>query len=520
MNTDRLLEGQSLVKGDYIINAPKTAVLVLQKDGNLVLYRVSDKAALWATNTVGQGCPRATPHRGNFELYKPDNSIAWTSAWDADWKWGNGTLILQEDGDLTVRSGNQVMWNSYTYGLRFQSDNKKTGWRPLHILDVPAGAISAVGHWVPGVDWFGDELKDFANSTGGKIVMTAFTTMNFDILSSAIGVFTIAAPQIASLTFAIPGLARGEPFFQAWLTEFLSRVKQTIEILGADVGAAVGKEMMAQIQPAYDQITKALGNSTDVLNKMITNLEAQGNGVEQIAKLAGVRTDVFQSAIDAAKKQVTSFGKRELSTLLGDVNVLIQEASDGLLFDPLTGDLDTSSANNSKFATIDAEREASALKQGIQFMAGIAFVGLEKAKNPKWTIDMPKLYIWDEQPDGSYMGLTHNLTTGKWKGPGVLLADYLKHLKQLQVSTISAGAIAALSDPNFVPTSAQIKDANAKIAAAQAIQLLDPNSWLSKQKVLADTVAKSTLAASITASANKLNQYFTKYTALAKGNLK
>jgi hypothetical protein len=412
--SDRLVEGQALHKGEYLINAPKTAVLVMQPDGNLVLYRVNDNAVLWATNTNGQPIDHVAPEQGNFVLRKSDNSIAWTSAWDANWGWGNGTVILQDDGDLVMRSGNQNTWNTFTYGLVPQSENKKSGWRPLHVLDVPASAVSSVARWVPGVSWFGDQLKDFANSTGGKIVMTALTSLSFDALSSALSVFTIAAPQIASLTFAIPGLARGEPFFQAWLVEFLSRVKQTIEILGGQIGADVGKEMMAQIMPAYNQIVGALGNPNDVLNKVLTNLSAQGMSVQQIAKLTGIRTDVFQSAIDAAKKQVSSFGQKELHALYGGVDVLISPLKEGLVFDPLTGDLlgmqpseqnvllaNFQDTRTPQQIAVDTQREADALREGQQTIQALKMVAEERRRNPNWTTDMPHTFDWSKGLPGS-----------------------------------------------------------------------------------------------------------------------
>ena len=79
---------------------------------------------------------------------------------------------------------------------------------------------------IPGIDWASEQLKDFARTGVGKIVFRALASSLYGPLAPVLG------PQLASIAFAVPGLFRGEPFDEAWITEFVDRVQQTADILG------------------------------------------------------------------------------------------------------------------------------------------------------------------------------------------------------------------------------------------------------------------------------------------------
>lgn len=439
--SDRLLEGQSLHRGNYLINTPRTAILIMQPDGNLVLYRVSDKAVLWATNTNGQPADHVAPEHGNFNLRKTDNSIAWTSTWDTDWGWGNGTIVLQDDGDLVMRSGDTNTWTTMTYGLRPQSDNKKTGWRPLHTFDVPAKAIVDAVHIIPGVDWLGEELKDFANTAAGHWVLVVMASAMYPYTSgtwslgagsygTAAPIMISLGPQIGSLAWALPGVAKGDSFVTSWFTEFVNRVMTTIAILsagalsaaaaaaGALIASEVSKEMMAQIQPA---INKVLNDPT------VKDLLAKGIDLNTVAKATGIpnlRQDVLQAAKDYAQGIVSSFSHGVIKGFsLGGITIPDVPATLGLVFDPLTGELLGTQLGDSvmisqqqqevllaNFKTtpgtpqqkaIDDARATAALKQGAEFMQGIKMAAEEKRRNPNWNIDMPRTFDWSKGIPGT-----------------------------------------------------------------------------------------------------------------------
>ncbi|GAB4198769.1 MAG: hypothetical protein Tsb002_33870 [Wenzhouxiangellaceae bacterium] len=86
--------------------------LVMQGDGNLVLYRLSDSTALWSSQTNGNaGAEAVMQGDGNLVVYK--NSVAlWASNTS-----GNpmSFLNMQDDGNLVVySSSNNALWESDT----------------------------------------------------------------------------------------------------------------------------------------------------------------------------------------------------------------------------------------------------------------------------------------------------------------------------------------------------------------------------------------------------------------------
>lgn len=110
---DRLAAGQQLGVDQSITSSGGRFSLIMQSDGNLVLYQVGIRP-LWASNTVGSGAVRAIMQTdGNFVLYRADNRPVWASNTD-----GVGTgavLIMQNDGNLVIyQSGGSPIWASNT----------------------------------------------------------------------------------------------------------------------------------------------------------------------------------------------------------------------------------------------------------------------------------------------------------------------------------------------------------------------------------------------------------------------
>jgi hypothetical protein len=317
------------------MNTNRSAVLVFQNDGNVVLYRIFDKVPLWDTKTNGQKTSQLSSVGGSLVLSKMDGSVAWTSAWDADWGWGHGDTILQDDGDLVIRNGTTNTWSTFTYGLRYPDENKSHGWRPLHTFDDPTQLVGDAIHQIPGVDWAGQALKDIANSLPGKIVLVAFTSSMYYATSSVVAAYTAMAPQIAGLAFAIPGLAAGDKFSKAWLEGFVERVKRTIEYLGGDAGKEAGKEMLKEIGPT---ITELLNNSQ--LQAVLAEVVNGAKTLQSLADQMGIRADVLQSAIDLVKRQASSFANDVIKGFgIGGIFIPDVPATPGLMFDPLTGSL-------------------------------------------------------------------------------------------------------------------------------------------------------------------------------------
>ncbi len=106
---DTLTEGQKLEQGDSLTSANGAYTLILQDDGNLVLYARDN--AVWATGTDGQDVVRAEVQTdGNFVLYTPDKPV-----WHTDTKGKKDVkLVLQDDRNLVLYAKNGAAWSSKT----------------------------------------------------------------------------------------------------------------------------------------------------------------------------------------------------------------------------------------------------------------------------------------------------------------------------------------------------------------------------------------------------------------------
>jgi hypothetical protein len=110
--------GQTITQGQYLLSPDAQSVLMLQKDGNLVLY--SDFQAVW--NSFGNlHIPAAASLRmqsdDNLVLYDANNHALWWSGIGGD----PSILCLQTDGNVVLyhttsscSSGTQAQWSTGT----------------------------------------------------------------------------------------------------------------------------------------------------------------------------------------------------------------------------------------------------------------------------------------------------------------------------------------------------------------------------------------------------------------------
>jgi hypothetical protein len=103
-----LATGQSLVRSDGVRR------LVMQADGNLVLY--SGARALWSTGTSrSAGATLRMQADGNLVLYAASGSAVWSSGTSR--VGGAGTrLVVQADGNLVLYKDATAVWSSGTRG--------------------------------------------------------------------------------------------------------------------------------------------------------------------------------------------------------------------------------------------------------------------------------------------------------------------------------------------------------------------------------------------------------------------
>lgn len=107
--SDRLLEGEQLEVGDSITSNNGKYTLVLQADGNLVLYQIGENLhqALWSTNTGGRAASRCIMQSdGNFVLYAFPGAI-----WDSHtYDHPGAFLVLLDDGNLVIYQNQKIIW--------------------------------------------------------------------------------------------------------------------------------------------------------------------------------------------------------------------------------------------------------------------------------------------------------------------------------------------------------------------------------------------------------------------------
>ncbi len=110
-----LSSGETLSGANYVYSSNHLFKLRYQTDGNLVLYRTRDNAALWSSGTSGTSVGRTTMQTdGNLVVYDGNNIYRWAS-WTNGWS--GSRLVMQTDGNLVIYDANNVpRWWTGTNG--------------------------------------------------------------------------------------------------------------------------------------------------------------------------------------------------------------------------------------------------------------------------------------------------------------------------------------------------------------------------------------------------------------------
>ncbi|MDA9072533.1 hypothetical protein N9K75_01515 [bacterium] len=124
-----LKPNEYLTSNKYLVSNNKAFFLIMQSDGNLVVYKGSgpsdNKGALWSSGTSGKGESFAIMQSdGNFVVYKgsgPSDNKGFT--WNSKtFGKGESFAIMQDDGNFVVYKGSGpsdnkgALWNSKTGG--------------------------------------------------------------------------------------------------------------------------------------------------------------------------------------------------------------------------------------------------------------------------------------------------------------------------------------------------------------------------------------------------------------------
>lgn len=107
---DRLVEGERLVRGQSLRSADSRFTLAFQSDGDLVLS--FGATILWRTGTSnGAAAVLVMQGDGNLVIYTPGYVPVWNSGTNGH---SGARLIVQTDGNLVIYSGSTAVWQSGT----------------------------------------------------------------------------------------------------------------------------------------------------------------------------------------------------------------------------------------------------------------------------------------------------------------------------------------------------------------------------------------------------------------------
>jgi hypothetical protein len=110
--SNTLAPGQALGINQALFSPNNVWELILQSDGNLVLYRRANMHPTWSTKTNGKDVMRAVMQSdGNLVLYRFNGAPVWASNTNGK----NGSfLVLQDDGNLVIYQPSIPVWASHT----------------------------------------------------------------------------------------------------------------------------------------------------------------------------------------------------------------------------------------------------------------------------------------------------------------------------------------------------------------------------------------------------------------------
>jgi hypothetical protein len=110
---DRLQPSQQLKVNDQLVSNNGLVNLIMQGDGNLVLYRTLFGRALFASNTNGTPTSHAVMQGdGNFVAYRPGGDAPANATWATNTDGHPGAwVVVQDDGNLVVYdTANRPLW--------------------------------------------------------------------------------------------------------------------------------------------------------------------------------------------------------------------------------------------------------------------------------------------------------------------------------------------------------------------------------------------------------------------------
>ena len=133
--TATLLVNQTLSSGSQLVSTNGWYYLVMQTDGNLVIYSKA-QSVLWTTMTEGSPARLVLQSDGNLVVYRNSDNVAlWSSGTAGQ---ASDRLVMQTDGNLVIyTAGNTVVWSTAT---------SRSG-EPLLPTPLPFGSFPGIGSY-------------------------------------------------------------------------------------------------------------------------------------------------------------------------------------------------------------------------------------------------------------------------------------------------------------------------------------------------------------------------------------
>lgn len=340
--------GDFLERNDYIRSPSGRLALILQGDGNLVLYDLAPdgytpgmKHALWATGTQGSDTTRATVQTdGNLVLTNDSGTPRWASGTQGH---ASSSLFAQDDGNVVLYDGGgKAVWATDTDGFKEEQafQDAKRGWlENIFVHDTPHPSLGRWFDWTKDID-FAQVATLFAGGVGFLVGGPAGSAAAVALMKSALTAaqdvqkgsfnakdlltFAQAAGNAAGVgvdidTSSLPGVAE----LQAVARDARSVVPSfDINALGVDYPSIVSRAMPWDNPPLvalYESVRNHLTKVVDAQGNVILGYADAPNTVAAltVADLSPKQVNIapgllgtFQSATIAPKQVNIAPGMR------------------------------------------------------------------------------------------------------------------------------------------------------------------------------------------------------------------
>lgn len=313
--TTQLLFGQSLNIGQSVESPNRRTQLTMQRDGNLVLYDMHERVALWSAGTNGKGGAYAIMQPdGNFVVYNGQHQPVWASGTNGH---PGAYLAIQDDGNVVVYAGSTALWSTKTGGYQknfgggFDLGNvvtsavhdvgKATGLPADQVLNVAKNAGESVEKAVAS----GAKLVEKAGGDAGQFVADRAKAISKDPLGT-----------LTQLATTGPMAIVGNPD----------------DILKA-IGLPTPSEMMKKIGippftiPSPDEVANGITDPQKLLSHI--------PGLSQMAKFL----PAMPNPTDYSKKIMSAVSTGDLNKIKSSVMDVGHQVADSMAMVPGIGDV-------------------------------------------------------------------------------------------------------------------------------------------------------------------------------------